>query len=524
MLAFPRWKIILVIAVCLAFTAAALPNALTQKTKGYLPSFLPQQTLPLGLDLRGGAQLLLEVDVDTYMRGHIKDLANHVRSTLRKAQIGYTGGIVTAKDSLQITLRGDTIPADIDIQSLMREQDEYATVSVTDNVVKFSYDEAAMKTIRTRLLAQSIEIVTRRVDETGTKEPVITRQGDSRILIQVPGLQDPEQLKTLLGKTARMTFHLVNEEITAQQLASGIVPANTTIMKAAREDGYQASYPIYSDVALSGELLTNANASYQDGLPVVEFTFNNQGARIFGNITADNIGRRFAVVLDGAVITAPVIRSAILGGRGIIEGNFNVETANELAILLRAGALPAPLNILEERSVGPSLGQDSIDAGMTASIVGAGLIVIFMIMSYGLFGIFACFALIMNMVMLFGALSVMQATLTLPGIAGMVLTMGMAVDANVLIFERIRDEIAAGKSPVACVDSGFRVAFGTILDSNLTTLIAALLLFTFGSGTVKGFAVTLSVGILCSMFTAVLLTRLFVIWWMKATRPSRIPI
>lgn len=512
-----------VLVVCLAFTVTALPNILSDKAKAALPGIVPHSTVPLGLDLRGGAQLLLEVNVNAYMRDHAKDLANRVRAALRKAQIGYTGGIVTRKDGLQITLRPDTI-GDTDVEALMREQDEYASVSRDGNVMSFTYDEAALKAITNRLLVQSIEIVERRVNETGTKEPVIARQGDNRILVQVPGLGDPEQLKTLLGKTARMTFHLVNESITEQQLSSGIVPAGTTILKAARADGYQTHYAVYSDVALSGELLTNANASYQNGLPVVEFSFNTQGARIFGDITADHIGRRFAVVLDDAVITAPVIRSAILGGRGIIEGNFDVKSANELAILLRAGALPAPLDIIEERSVGPSLGQDSIDAGMKAAVVATALIAGFMMLSYGLFGVFACVALAMNIVMLFGALSIMQATLTLPGIAGMVLTMGMAVDANVLIFERIRDEIAAGKSPVASIDSGFKVAFGTIFDSNITTLIAALLLFVFGSGTVKGFAVTLSVGILCSMFTAILLTRLFVVWWVKAKRPTRVPI
>ena len=513
----------LVLAACLAFTVAALPNALTDKAKGYLPGFMPQETVPLGLDLRGGAQLLLEVNVDAYMRDHVKDLANRVRAALRKAQVGYTGGIIANKDGVTVTVRPDTV-GETDLNALMRNLDEDAKVRIENNTVSFSYDEDAMKAITSRLLVQSIEIVERRVNETGTKEPVIARQGDSRILVQVPGLEDPEQLKSLLGKTARMTFHLVNEDITEQQLSSGIVPADTMILKAARGDGYQANYPVYSEVALSGELLTGANASYQDGLPVVEFSFNQQGARIFGDITSQNIGRRFAVVLDDAVITAPVIRSAILGGRGIIEGNFDVKSANELAILLRAGALPAPLDIIEERSVGPSLGQDSIDAGVKASIVATALIVGFMMLSYGIFGVFACVALMMNMVMLFGALSAMQATLTLPGIAGMVLTMGMAVDANVLIFERIRDEIAAGKSPVASIDAGFKVAFGTILDSNLTTLIAALLLFVFGSGTVKGFAVTLSVGILCSMFTAILLTRLFVVWWLKTMRPKRVPI
>lgn len=524
MLAFPQWKKFLVFAVCLLFTVAALPNMFDEKGRQTLPDFLPTDTMPLGLDLRGGAHLLLELDDAAYMRGHMKEMVGRLRQALRKHQIGYSGGIDNDGAALKVSLRADTIKEGVDVVSLIRGLDSDIDVSLSENILTLTYNDAALKAIRQRLLSQSIEIVSRRVNETGTKEPVIARQGDNRILVQVPGLANPEQLKKLLGKTAKMSFHLVNETVTESQMESGIFPAGTVSMKMVERGGFEASLPVYSEVALSGELLTGANASYQDGLPVVEFSFNVQGAQLFGDITANNVGKRFAVVLDDTIITAPVIRSAILGGRGIIEGNFTVEAANELAMLLRAGALPAPLTIIEERSVGPSLGQDSIDAGVKAAWVATALIMGFMMLSYGLFGVFACLALIMNMIMLVGALSMMQATLTLPGIAGMVLTMGMAVDANVLIFERIRDEIAAGKSPVSAIDSGFKIAFGTIFDSNLTTLIAALLLFVFGSGAVKGFAVTLSIGIGCSMFTAILLTRLLVVWWAKATRPSRVPI
>ncbi len=522
MLEFPRWKMLFVMLVCLASLVLALPNALSEKARQQLPSFLPNATMPLGLDLRGGAHLLLELDDQAYLDGHLKEMLARLRQSLRKEQIGYSAIGLNA-GVLTVNLRPETI-ADKDVLALARALDADASAALSGSVLTVTFDEAGRKTILQRLLSQSLEIVSRRVNETGTKEPVIARQGEKRILVQVPGLDNPEQLKKLLGKTAKMTFHMVNEELSPDQVVSGIVPADTKLLSVAERGGDLAKLPVYAEVSLSGEMLTGANASYQDGLPVVEFSFNRQGAQIFGEITASNVGRRFAVVLDDTIITAPVIRSAILGGRGIIEGNFTVEGANELAMLLRAGALPAPLTIIEERSVGPSLGQDSIDAGFRASIIGTALIVGFMILSYGLFGVFACIALVMNMVMLIAALSLIQATLTLPGIAGMVLTMGMAVDANVLIFERVRDEITAGKSPVAAIDSGFKIAFGTIFDSNLTTLIAALLLFVFGSGAVKGFAVTLSIGIGCSMFTAILLTRLLAIWWVKSARPKTIPI
>jgi protein-export membrane protein SecD len=324
-----------------------------------------------------------------------------------------------------------------------------------------------------------------------------------------------------------MTFHLVNEDVSPEAVARNMVPSDTMILPADAAEaraGLPTDYAVYSQVALGGENLTNANASFANGLPVVEFQFNTLGAQKFGAITQENIGRRFAIVLDNKVITAPVIRSAILGGRGIIEGNFTVEAANELAILLRAGALPAPLTVIEERSVGPSLGQDSINAGMLSAIVGISLVIIFMLAAYGLFGLFANLGLAVHLITVFGAMSLIGATLTLPGIAGIVLTMGMGVDANVLIFERIRDEIRFGKSPLAAIHSGFNLAFGTIFDSNLTTLIAAGLLYTLGAGAVKGFAVTLTIGILSSMFASVLFCRMLIIFWARRTKPKRIPI
>ena len=395
-------------------------------------------------------------------------------------------------------------------------------------MTRLYYTEAKLKSLQMRLLDQSIEIVNRRVNEAGTKEPIIQRQGTNRIVVQVPGLADPSELKKLLGKTAKMTFHLVNENVSADAMERNVVPSDTLILSG--EDategraGKPSHYAVNAQVALGGENLTGANASFQNGVPVVEFQFNRLGASTFGRITQENIGRRFAVVLDNKVITAPVIRSAILGGRGIIEGNFTVEGANELAVLLRAGALPAPLAVIEERSVGPSLGQDSIHSGTLAAVLGIGLVIVFMFLSYGLFGLFANLGLAVHLIIVLGAMSLIQATLTLPGIAGIVLTMGMAVDANVLIFERIRDEVRFGKSPLAAIESGFNLAFGTIFDSNITTLIAAGLLYSLGAGSVKGFAVTLTIGILSTMFASVMFCRMLIVLWARRAKPKKLPI
>lgn len=527
MLEFPRWKTITVILISLFFTLTALPNVLPESLRTRLPSFVPSNTVPLGLDLRGGSHLLLELDFNAYKREHFANVRDALREALRKAKIGYTE-LRASGNEVSLRVRPETMSGGVDLRDIFRKIDPDLTVDERDGATKLSYNDAQLKALQLRLLEQSIEIVNRRVNEAGTKEPIIQRQGADRIVVQVPGLADPAELKRLLGKTAKMTFHLVNESVTADSMSRGIVPSDTMVLPAdekSREGGpVQQQYAVMSEVALGGENLTNANASYSNGLPVVGFQFNTLGAQKFGEITQNNIGRRFAVVLDNKVITAPVIRGAILGGSGIIEGNFTVESANELAMLLRAGALPAPLNVIEERSVGPSLGQDSIHAGTLASVVGIALVVVFMFLSYGLFGMFANLGLALHLITVIGAMSLIQATLTLPGIAGIVLTMGMGVDANVLIFERIRDEIRFGKTPLAAIKSGFDLAFGTIFDSNLTTLIAAALLYTLGAGAVKGFAVTLTIGILSSMFASVMFCRMLIVFWARKTKPKRIPI
>jgi preprotein translocase subunit SecD len=373
------------------------------------------------------------------------------------------------------------------------------------------------------VVQQSLEIVRRRIDETGTREPSVQRQGDRRIMVQLPGLRDPERIKRLLGKTAKLTFRFVDENVAAD---ASRLPPGTEVLTSDELDPYgkPRRYVVKKRVMVSGDTLTNAAATFQQGQPVVSFTFDSVGAKRFADATRDNVGKIFAIVLDNKVISAPVIREPILGGRGVISGHFTVQGAQDLALLLRAGALPAPLKILEERTVGPGLGADSIRAGKIASVLGMVAVVVFMALAYGLFGLFANVALLVNMVLILAALSGLQATLTLPGIAGIVLTIGMAVDANVLIFERIREEERAGRGPVTAIDAGYRRAMTTIVDSNLTTLIAAVLLFQFGTGPVKGFAVTLAIGLITSMFTAIMLTRLMVVTWLRRRRPRSLAI
>ena len=386
----------------------------------------------------------------------------------------------------------------------------------------------AYKTMtRQQVLDQSIEVVRRRIDELGTREPNITRSGDDRILVEVPGLQDPTQLKTILGKTAKMTFQMVDEQAnpnaTVAPIGDEILPM---LDETAPKGAPVQKIVVKRRVLVSGDRLTDAGQGFdsQTGQPVVTFRFDSVGARQFGDVTKANVGHRFAIVLDSQVVTAPTIISPILGGTGQITGSFTVQSANNMAILLRAGALPAPLKILEERTVGAELGADSVTAGRYSAMAGLGLVAVFMFLRYGMFGIFADIALALNVVLLMAVLTMFGATLTLPGIAGIVLTMGMAVDANVLIYERIREEQRNGRSMLASIDTGFHRAMDTIIDANMTHLIAALILFELGTGPVRGFAVALGVGIITSFFTAVMVTRLIVVTWLDVMRPRRLTI
>ena len=524
MLDFPKWKITFVLFVCLLGALFALPNFLPEPYKKEMPSWLPSKTINLGLDLQGGSYLLLEVDVPSYIKEQMETLEDDVRQALRTERVGYRALNHTA-ESVTFTLRN---PQTLEIaQELIRDLSRDLLIDITDNQFTILYNDDYIKAAKRNVIEQSIEIVRRRVDETGTREPIIQRQGENRILLQVPGLTNPEHLKRLLGKTAKMTFHLLDNNASVEDAKRGRIPPGSKLVRS--EEDPNNSRPveyivIKKKIELSGDLLVDSRATISEIEPVVNFRFNNLGARKFADITKQHVGERFAIILDDKVISAPVIREPILGGSGQISGQFTVESANDLALLLRAGALPAPLNIMEERTVGPSLGADSIAAGKMAALIGIVLVIIFMLITYRRFGIYCNIALIMNMILVLAALSLFQATLTLPGIAGIVLTMGMAVDANVLIFERIREETRIGRTPFAAIDHGFRQAFKTIIDSNVTTLITALLLFNFGSGPVKGFGVTLSIGIVASMFSAILLTRMMVVLWLKRARPKTLKI
>lgn len=532
MLDFSRWKIFTISCICLFFILLAIPNLFPENIREEIPAILPSRTVNLGLDLQGGSYLLLELQIDRYIHEQLTSIVDGLRTEMIAKKIMYQGlGISSSKNHETVKFTLLKQDKNIDIKELVKKVgSDLEVTSNNDGNYEIGFSEDSLRTKKLQLLEQSMQIVNRRVNETGTREPIIQRQGDNRIVLQVPGLQDPERLKSLLGKTAKMTFHLVDESADMSELMRGKVPAGTRIMyeeeRGAKDKTAKIPLPIKTRVMLSGDLLVDAAPTFdnQTSEPVVSFRFNTVGAQKFAEITRANVGKRFAIVLDDKVITAPVIRSSILGGSGIISGNFTTESANDLSVLLRSGALPVPLKVIEERSVGPSLGADSIGAGKRASLLGVVLVMGFMLINYGIFGIFANIALFFNLIFIMGALSLFQATLTLPGIAGMVLTLGMAVDANVLIYERIREELRNGKTPFSAIEHGFRIARATILDANVTTLIAAILLFYFGTGTVKGFAVTLAIGILASMFTAIILTRLMVSVWLRRTRPKIVPI
>ncbi|NQU60493.1 MAG: protein translocase subunit SecD [Rhodospirillales bacterium] len=525
MVYFAKWKIILVLVVCALGVAFSAPNFLNRNLLDGLPGWLPNQQVSLGLDLQGGSHLLLEVDARAVIRESMEALVDSMRVELRKARIPYkslgvigNGATVTIKDSGKAE----------EARKLLKGLVTGTQLEFDGNKITLIMSEREVRDRTTAAVLQSIEIVRRRVDETGTREPTIQRQGDDRILVQLPGVNDPERIKRLLGKTAKMTFHLVDQRNSVEAALAGRVPPGSKLLPSddAGPTGQPQMYLIRKRVMVSGDSLIDSQPSFDSRTnePVVTFRFDSNGAKRFGSATSKNVGKLFAIILDGKVISAPVIREAILGGSGQISGAFTIQGAQDLSLLLRAGALPAPLLILEERSVGPGLGADSIAAGKIASIIGMIAVVIFMVAAYGLFGFMANAALIMNIVLILAGLSFLQATLTLPGIAGIVLTIGMAVDANVLVFERIREEVRAGRTPISAVDAGYSRAFTTIIDANLTTLIAALLLYVFGSGPVRGFAVTLSIGIVTSMFTAIMLTRLLVVVWLRRTKPETLPV
>ena len=501
------------------------------KTASNWPSFLPSSLVNLGLDLRGGAHLLARVRVDQVYEARMDAYWPEVRNALRKerAIIGTIRRVDGENYDLRVRIsEPDKLERAVEIVTALARPvttlsgagSKDIIVSSQDDMVIIELSEAEKIATDTRTMEQSLEIIRRRVDEAGTREPTIQRQGTDRVLIQVPGIGSAEELKSIIGKTAKLTFHKViqrtsnsDERIKTRQV---LLPA---------QDDEGVYYVLDKTPVINGDHLTDAQPAFdQNNRPAVSFRLNTSGARIFGQYTAENIGTPFAIVLDKEVVSAPTIQSHISGGSGIITGQFGVEETTLLSIQLRAGALPAELEYLQESTVGPDLGQDSIDAGTLACIVAFIAVLAFMILSYGLFGLFANVALIINVALIFAVLSIISGTLTLPGIAGIVLTVGMAVDANVLVFERIREELKKSKNPRKAIELGYERAFSAIIDANITTLIAAVILLIFGSGPVKGFAITLGIGIVTSVFTAIWVTRLLISIWIDRKRPKTIEI
>jgi preprotein translocase subunit SecD len=532
MINLSRWKVIAVVFAAVFGVLFTLPNMLPANVRDSLPGFLPKQTLNLGLDLQGGSHLLLEVDTDALRQERLSNLTEDVRSQLREASIPFSElRVVSGQVSVLINDPAQTNAAMNKLRTtvggVQMGAPGGAAVSISNEGggrLRLSLSQDAMNAEAGRAVEQSIEILRRRIDELGTREPTIVRQGVNRIVVQAPGESDPQRLRDVIGQTAKLTFQMVDESVTPEDVAIGRIPPGSIIVPA--DDGYSQSYVLYRRALVTGEMLTDAQQQFdqQSGQPVVSFRFNSQGARRFGDATAQNLGKRFAIVLDGKVISAPVIQSAITGGSGQITGNFTPQSANELAILLRAGALPAPLKVEQQSTVGAELGADAVRAGIISLIIGGIAIIVFIILAYGLFGVFAAIALVVNVLLILGIMSFTQATLTFPGIAGLILTLAVAVDANVLIYERIRDEAHAGHSPISALDHGYSRALVSILDANITSAISALIMFQFGSGPIRGFAWTLLIGVVTSVFTAVVITQVLIGWWFRTTRPKALPI
>ncbi len=521
-----RWKIILAVAISIIGLLYSAPNLISQKTLNSVPSWLPHKHMSLGLDLRGGAHLLIEANLAVAIKDGLQDLRDNVRRTLRdKPRIGYRD-LRVLREGITVVVRNAEDLSEA--RSRLRQTGLGMEIDTDGQQITMKYTPELLRKRKTAALQQAMEIVRRRIDESGLAEASVQRQGEDRILVQAPGVSNTTRLKARLGKTAKMTFHLLDPDFQTNDPRRNVRPG-VMVLPERRErlDNQRPMiyYLVKKRVEVSGENLVDAQPTVdQNSRPVVSFRFDSVGARKFGNVTRRNVKKPFAIVLDGEVISAPIIQEPILGGSGQISGNFTTQSAGDLALLLRSGALPVPLTIIEERTVGASLGADSIEAGKIASIFSLVMVVVFMWMAYGGFGLMANVALTLNLILLAAALSILQATLTLPGIAGIVLTIGMAVDANVLVFERIREEQRAGRTPISAVDAGYKRAFSTIIDANLTTFIAALLLYMFGSGPVRGFAITLAIGLMTSMFSAIMITRIMVVTWLLKKRPQTLPI
>jgi preprotein translocase subunit SecD len=556
MLNLPRWQTIVIIAITVLSGIFALPNLLPAVVLDILPGWYAQSRINLGLDLRGGAHFLLEADLRGVLNERLTNLGDSMRVELRKQQVQFKDVVVEPGRAVVVTLQDEAQrPKALEAA---RNVDPSLAVSGQGDTVRLAYSEQELFRKKKEVIDQSIEILRRRVDETGTLEPTIVQQGDDRILLQVPGIKDTTDLKRKLNQTAKLTFHLVNEDVAAAGAGMPATLPPTTMMVPTREGMLELRrvnpkaiedinaanprpspeqvcrrhqvqcLPVFKRVIVGGEDLDDAKATFeqqQGGRPIISFTFNSAGGRSFCTATRQNVGKRLAIMLDGEIISAPVVQSAICGGSGIITGQFTTQQTQEQALLLRSGALPATLTIIEERTVGADLGADAIRAGTIAALVGTALVVILMFVAYGpVFGGFANLAMLVNLLMVFAGMSILGASLTLPGMAGLVLTVGMSVDSNVLIYERVREEKALGRSPFSALATGYERAMSAIIDANLTTLIAGVLLFGFGSGPIRGFATTLSLGLLTSMFSATIFTRMLLAVWVRWRRPSELVI
>jgi preprotein translocase subunit SecD len=523
------WKVISILALvafaALAIVPSFLPTAVVTAAESHLPSFVPFRAIVLGLDLQGGAQLLMEVDSGSVIKGQVDALRDDVRAKMREGKISISGGIVEQPRGVLVRIADSAEraralallqPLDQRVGGALTGASGHSldVVDTGDGAVQLTLTDVATTDKVRHAVTQSIEVLNRRLNASGTKETNVQQQGADRILVEVPGLQDTTKVKELLGTTAKLEFRLVADP--------GDPPSDFEILP--QQQG--GTIPVQKRVMVQGEDLVDAEPGFDSrtGEPDVSFRFNLRGAQRFGQVTSENVGRPFAIVLDGKVISAPRILSPITGGSGQITGSFNVEQADNLAVLLRAGALPAKLTVIEEQTIGPGLGQDSIDAGKRAAFVGAALVVVYMLTTYGVFGVFADIALAVHILFIFASMALLGATLTLPGIAGIVFTIGMAVDSNVLIYERIREEAHLGRSVISALDAGFKRAFATIIDSNVTMFVAAVILYLFGSGAVRGFAVSLGLGILTSVITAVTMTRMMIALWYRRSRAKVLPI
>ena len=530
MMTVSRWKIIAVVAAVLLSLLFAMPNVLPASVRDGLPGWLPRKTLNLGLDLQGGSYLLLEVETDALRRERVTNLVEDVRKSLRDANIEFSGlGVVGDGVSVRITDGGKQALAQAEMSKLAAPTKtgtpDLVVSRQSNQTLRAAYTDQAIREVSTNAVEQSIGIITRRVDELGTREPSISRQGENRIVVQAAGESDPEKLKQVIGQTAKLTFQMVDTTVPLGEAMQGRVPPGSEVLPST--DAYSPAYLVRKRAEVSGEMLVDARQETdpQTGQVVVSFRFNGEGARRFGTVTSRNVGKPFAIVLDGKVISAPNIINPITGGSGQITGNFTIQSANELAILLRAGALPAPLKVEEQRTVSAGLGADAVAAGQISTMIAFVSVLVFMVISYGLlFGGVSVAALLVNGLMIVAAMSMTQATLTLPGIAGLILTLAVAVDANVLIYERMRDEVRAGRTPLAAADAGFSRAMITIFDANITHLGASIIMFSLGAGPVKGFAWTLAIGVFTSVFSAVLVTQVLLAFWFRVARPKKLPI